>query len=166
MQRWQRWRQRRGNNGGSAAAAVAEGWRQWAARQQGCGNSTAAVIARWRRWRLQRGGGGQLGSAASSAAALRREVRWQHGGGGGCGGCGGGGGSGNLPAARRQHVSIQKIRSVPYRYGELLALLVYLTWLLHRGPGFVSLVVPWRKVYHSQRGTNMYVAAPLLVHVS
>ncbi len=51
-------------------------------------------------------------------------------------------------------------------YGELLALLVYLTWLLHRGLGFESLVVPWRKIYHSQQGTNMYVDAPLLVHVS
>jgi hypothetical protein len=32
-------------------------------------------------------------------------------------------------------VSIENERSVPYRYGELLALLVYLTWLLHEVPG-------------------------------
>ena len=35
----------------------------------------------------------------------------------------------------RRGVSIQKIRSVPYGYEELLALLVYLTWLLHWAPG-------------------------------
>jgi len=64
------------------------------------------------------------------------------------------------PCRTLPSVSIQKIRSVPYGYGELLALLVYLTWLLHRGLGFESLVVPWRKIYHSQQGTNMYVAAP------
>ena len=69
--------------------------------------------------------------------------------------------------ARPHHaVSIHNLRTVAPRYGELLALLVYLTWLLHRGLGFKSLVVPWRKIYHSQRGTNMYVDAPLLVHVS
>jgi hypothetical protein len=48
------------------------------------------------------------------------------------------------------HMSVEKIRSVPYRYGELLALLVYLTWLLHRGLGFESLVVPWKKIYHNK----------------
>ena len=31
---------------------------------------------------------------------------------------------------------------VASRYGELLALLVYLTWLLHVGPGFETCLVP------------------------
>ena len=33
-------------------------------------------------------------------------------------------------------VSIQKLRTVVLDYGELLAQLVYLTWLLRGGPGF------------------------------
>ena len=44
-------------------------------------------------------------------------------------------------------------------------LLVYLTWLLHIGPGFKTCLVPlsFGKIYHSLRGTLQYVAAPLLV---
>ena len=39
-------------------------------------------------------------------------------------------------------VSIHNLRTVAPRYGELLALLVYLTWLLHVGPGFETCLVP------------------------
>ena len=62
-------------------------------------------------------------------------------------------------------VTIQKLCTVAPRYGELLALLVYLTWLLHVGSGFETCLVPlsFGKIYHSLRGTLQYVAAPLLV---
>ena len=48
-------------------------------------------------------------------------------------------------------VSIHNLRTVAPRYGELLALLVYLTWLLHVGPGFETFLVPLSlaKIYHS-----------------
>ena len=39
-------------------------------------------------------------------------------------------------------VSIHNLQTVAPRYGELLALLVYLTWLLHVGPGFETCLVP------------------------
>ncbi len=39
-------------------------------------------------------------------------------------------------------VIIHNLRTVAPRYGELLALLVYLTWLLHVGPGFETCLVP------------------------
>jgi hypothetical protein len=41
-------------------------------------------------------------------------------------------------------ISIHNLRTVTVapRYGELLALLVYLTWLLHVGPGFETCLVP------------------------
>ena len=39
-------------------------------------------------------------------------------------------------------VSIHNLHTVAARYGELLALLVYLTWLLHVGPGFETCLVP------------------------
>ncbi len=49
------------------------------------------------------------------------------------------------------HVTIQKLRTIAPRYGELLALLVYLTCLLHVGPGFETCLVPLSsaKIYHS-----------------
>ncbi len=71
----------------------------------------------------------------------------------------GGGGGGVHP------VTIYNLRTVAPHYGELLALLVYLTWLLHVGLGFETCLVPlsFGKIYHSLRGTLQYVAAPLLV---
>ncbi len=39
-------------------------------------------------------------------------------------------------------VSIHNLRTVAPRFGELLAQLVYLTWLLHVGPGFQTCLVP------------------------
>ena len=39
-------------------------------------------------------------------------------------------------------VIIHNLRTVAPHYGELLALLVYLTWLLHVGPGFETCLVP------------------------
>ena len=63
-------------------------------------------------------------------------------------------------------VSIHNLCTVAPRYGELLALLVFLTWLLHVGPRFETCLVPlsFGKIYHSLQGTLQYVAAPLLVH--
>jgi hypothetical protein len=43
---------------------------------------------------------------------------------------------------RAIRVSIHNLRTIAPRYGELLALLVYLTWLLHVGPGFETCLVP------------------------
>jgi hypothetical protein len=42
----------------------------------------------------------------------------------------------------QRDVSIHNLPTVAPRYGELLALLVYLTWLLHVGPGFETCLVP------------------------
>ncbi len=39
-------------------------------------------------------------------------------------------------------VSIHNLRTISPRYGELLALLVYLTWLLHVGLGFETCLIP------------------------
>ena len=39
-------------------------------------------------------------------------------------------------------VSIHNLRTVAPHYGELLVLLVYLTWLLHVGPRFETCLVP------------------------
>ena len=62
-------------------------------------------------------------------------------------------------------VTIHNLRTIAPGYGELLALPVYLTWLLHVGPGFETCLVPLScgKIYHSLRGTLQYVAAPLLM---
>jgi len=48
-------------------------------------------------------------------------------------------------------VTIHNLCTVAPRYGELLALLVYLTWLLHAGPGIETHLVPLSsaKIYHS-----------------
>ena len=43
---------------------------------------------------------------------------------------------------REGGVSIHNLRTVAPHYGELLVLLVYLTWLLHIGPGFETCLVP------------------------
>jgi hypothetical protein len=40
------------------------------------------------------------------------------------------------------HVSIHNLCTVAPRQGELLALLIYLTGLLHVGPGFKTCLVP------------------------
>ncbi len=45
-------------------------------------------------------------------------------------------------AAVAAAVTIQKLRTVAPSYGELLALLVYLTWLLKVGPGFETCLIP------------------------
>ena len=50
------------------------------------------------------------------------------------GGVGGSGGGIKGAAQCRWRVSIHNLRTVAPRYGELLALLVYLTWLLHWFP--------------------------------
>ena len=81
---------------------------------------------------------------------------------------GGYGGDGRLWRRRKEQscATIHNLRTVAPRYGELLVLLVYLTWFLHVGPGFETCLVPlsFGKIYHSLRGTLQYVAAPLLVH--
>jgi len=48
-------------------------------------------------------------------------------------------------------VTIQNLRTVAPRYTELLARLVYLTWLLHVGSGFETCLVPLSsaKIYYS-----------------
>jgi hypothetical protein len=43
---------------------------------------------------------------------------------------------------RVHHVSSHNVRTVAPCYGELLALLVIPTWLLHVGPGFKTCLVP------------------------
>ena len=53
------------------------------------------------------------------------------------------------PAQRS--VSIHNLRTVAPRYGDLLALLVYLTWLLHVEPGF-------EVAGNGYLGLNLYVA--------
>jgi len=65
-------------------------------------------------------------------------------------------------------VSIHNLRTVAPRYGELLALLVYLTWLLHWFPSsnptsFRAFLGQKDLPLYSVRGTLQYVAAPLLV---
>ena len=57
----------------------------------------------------------------------------------------------NFPLIILRRISIHNLRTVAPRYGELLALLVYLTWLLHVGLGFETCLVPlsFGKIYHS-----------------
>jgi hypothetical protein len=65
----------------------------------------------------------------------------------------------------REGVSIQKLCTVPFGYGEHFALMVNSTWLLQCGHSFESLsnTDPSAGIYHSLRGTYVLRRAPPLV---
>jgi len=72
------------------------------------------------------------------------------------------------PGAETYNVSVHNLRTVAPCYGELLALLVYLTWLLHwfsssNPTSFRAFLCLKDFPLYSVRGTLQYVAAPLLV---
>ncbi len=127
---------------GGSSLARAWYWRRWQ-----CGGGVGSdSVAAW-----QRGGGSVAVAAASLAAEAARQKRIF-------------GGS----VSRPKYVSIHYLRTVAPCYGELLALLVYLTWLLHVGPGFETHLVPLSlaMIYHSALHEvlySKYVAAPRLM---